>query len=260
MHEKHKEKEETMRKTMNLNAGWRFTGPDGKVSEVNLPHTWNNVDGQDGGNDYWRGICSYERDLEPVVFDRDRERVYLEFCGVNASADVRVNEQAVCSHDGGYATFRADITDFLESEPGKRNHLRVQADNSINDRVYPQKADFTFYGGIYRDVNLVVVNRLHFDMDYYGGKGIKVTPSVFGTNGTVRVETYLNQDEGEVCLEILDAAGIRVAVGSGSDCSMLIPEVHLWDGVRDPYPDLLYTFRADRTDERSEPTTDVYGF
>lgn len=239
MHEKHKEKEETMRKTINLNAGWRFTGPDGTVSEVNLPHTWNHVDGQDGGNDYWRGTCAYERDLEPIVFDRDRERVYLEFCGVNASADVRVNDRAVCSHDGGYATFRTDITDFLDSEPGKENHLWVRVDNSVNDRVYPQKADFTFYGGIYRDVNLVVVNRVHFDMEHYGGNGIKITPSVFGKDGTVRIETYLNQGEGcEVRLEILDAEGRQVASGKGADCSLLISEVHLWDGVKDPY---LYT-------------------
>ena len=247
-----------MRKTRNLNDRWRFTGPDKTVSEVNLPHTWNSVDGQDGGNDYWRGSCMYERELDMPEFQEGGERVYLEFCGVNASARVRLNGREVCAHDGGYSTFRVDITDFLgtqETEQGagdglnqggeqsksqaRKLLLSVQADNSVNDRVYPQKADFTFYGGIYRDVNLIVVNRLHFDMEYYGGNGIWVTPEVKGKDGCVRVQTFTKApDAAKTRIDILDAEGVTVASGIGPDCTIVIPDAHLWNGINDPY---LYT-------------------
>lgn len=229
-----------MRKIRNLNDRWQFTGPDGKTSEVNLPHTWNSVDGQDGGNDYWRGACTYERELDMPEFQKGTERVYLEFQGVNASARVFLNDTQVCAHDGGYSTFRADVTELLQ----EKNRLRVQADNSVNDRVYPQKADFTFYGGIYRDVNLIVVNRLHFDMDCHGGPGIQITPEVRGKDGCVRIRTFTNAEAADeknpagIRIDILDAAGAVVASGIGADCTLVIPNVHLWDGVKDPY---LYT-------------------
>ena len=99
-----------MRKTKNLNDRWQFTGPDGGTVSVNLPHTWNSVDGQDGGNNYWRGSCRYERELDMPEFQKGEERVYLEFRGVNASARVCFNDTLVCTHDGGYSTFRVDVT------------------------------------------------------------------------------------------------------------------------------------------------------
>lgn len=248
-----------MRRRQKLMDRWKFTGPDGTVSEVQLPHTWNNVDGQDGGNDYWRGTCRYERDFDMPEFKKDEELVYLEFQGVNASAKVFINGTPVCSHDGGYSTFRADITKFL----AEKNHLTVEADNSVNDRVYPQKADFTFYGGIYRDVNLLIVNHCHFDLDYYGDSGLRITPEVKGSDGAVRVQTFLDvcqakagweQKEAEkssdfeklpqdleIRVEILDAEGTKAVCGSGMDCRMTVPAVHLWDGIQDPY---LYQARA----------------
>lgn len=175
-----------MRKAWIINENWRFTGPDGQAVRVDLPHTWNAIDGQDGGNDYWRGTCLYEKTFPMPEHEKD-ERVYLEFRGVNASAKVELNGHLVGLHDGGYSTFRWDITDLLQGE----NDLKVWADNSRNDRVYPQKADFTFYGGIYRDVYLIVVNRDHFSMDYFGTPGIKVTakPVEGYQRGQVRVET-----------------------------------------------------------------------
>ena len=195
----------------------------------------------------------YERELDVPEFQKDAERVYLEFHGVNASAAVRLDGKEVCHHDGGYSTFRADVTDLLTEKTGQTEQMRrtfllsVEADNGVNDRVYPQKADFTFYGGIYRDVNLVVVNRLHFDMEYYGGSGIKVTPEVKGGDAAVRVQTFLDAeaetlgDGFEICIDILDAQGNVVVSGRGTDCTVAIPGVHLWDGVNDPY---LYTAEA----------------
>ena len=173
------------RRTININQAWTFIGPHGGSAPVDLPHTWNATDGQDGGNDYWRGTCVYQKTFPRPGFGPD-ERVYLEFQGVNASARVVLNGQEVGAHDGGYSTFRWDVTDLLEEE----NALTVHVDNSRNDRVYPQKADFTFYGGIYRDVSLIIVNKCHFDMDYYGGSTTPGAKSWWRPGGTARRAKY----------------------------------------------------------------------
>ncbi|MCD7918431.1 MAG: glycoside hydrolase family 2 protein, partial [Clostridiales bacterium] len=229
-----------MKRTINLNQSWQFTGKDGVAVPVDVPHTWNNIDGQDGGNDYYRGACVYEKQFPAPDYDPATERVYLEFRGVNASAEVILNGATVMTHDGGYSTFRADVTDVLKAD----NALTVKADNSVNDRVYPQKADFTFYGGIYRDVLLRVVNKVHFDLDYFGGEGLQVTPKVDGANGKVQVKTWHNGENAAVSVRLLDGEGAEVASGRGDDVTLTIPSVHLWNGVKDPY---LYTAVATLT-------------
>ena len=222
-----------MRKTTLLNQDWTFLYHDGTQTPVNIPHTWNNLDGQDGGNDYYRGTCLYRKTFIMPGFGAN-ERVYLEFRGVNASAKVVLNGETVAAHDGGYSTFRVDITGHLREE----NDLLVEVDNSVNDRVYPQKADFTFYGGIYRDVILMTVNENHFDLDYFGGPGIAVTPTVVGNDGSVRVKSWHNAVNGTVSVKLLDQGGDVVASGEGTDTTLTISNVHLWDGIEDPY---LYT-------------------
>lgn len=147
-----------------------------------------------------------------------------------------LNGSPVCNHDGGYSTFRANITELLRDE----NELTVEVDNSKNDRVYPQKADFTFYGGIYRDVSLMVVSKNHFTLDYFGGPGIRITPTVQGADASVQVTTW-HDGEGEVSVELLDAAGNTVATGKGPDITLTIFNAHLWNGVKDPY---LYSCKA----------------
>ena len=139
----------------------------------------------------------------------------------------------VTRHDGGYSTFRTDVTALLADS----NELIVEADNSKNDRVYPQKADFTFYGGIYRDVSLLVVNRNHIALGYLGGPGVQITPTVNGANADIEVKTWMEGD-GEVEFSIYDAAGAEVLTGKGRDTTVTLERPHLWDGVRDPY---LYT-------------------
>ncbi len=222
-----------MRSTTKLMKNWQFTGPDGKTTAVDLPHTWNNIDGQDGGNDYWRGICIYKTRFAAPAFDKNTQQVWLQFEGVNASAKVTLNGVEVTRHDGGYSTFRADVTALLADS----NELIVEADNSKNDRVYPQKADFTFYGGIYRDVSLLVVNRNHIALGYLGGPGVQITPAVNGANADIEVKTWMEGD-GEVEFSIYDAAGAEVLTGKGRDTTVTLEHPHLWDGVRDPY---LYT-------------------
>ena len=138
-----------MRTILNLNENWQFTKNTTDISirngeNVNLPHTWNAVDGYDGGNDYFRGSCLYFKTIKksdlPIA-----DRYYLEFNGANSSADVFVGGEKLAHHDGGYSTWRVDITEKLVEE----TELAVIVDNSANEMVYPQMADFTFYGGLY---------------------------------------------------------------------------------------------------------------
>ena len=225
-----------MREITKIMKGWEFTGPDGTTTTVDLPHTWNARDGQDGGNDYWRGTCIYRTHFAAPQFNTASHQVWIQFDGVNASAHVVLNGSPVCNHDGGYSTFRANIPELLRDE----NELTVEVDNSKNDRVYPQKADFTFYGGIYRDVSLMVVSKNHFTLDYFGGPGIRITPTVQGADASVQVTTW-HDGEGEVSIELLDAAGNTVATGKGPDITLTIFNAHLWNGVKDPY---LYSCKA----------------
>lgn len=221
--------------------GWTFTDGSGNKQQLDLPHTWNAKDGQDGGNDYWRGTCVYELEVQKPDYSAD-EVVYLQFHGVNASAKVILNGNEVCTHDGGYSTFRADITQYLKDN----NTLVVEVDNSVNDNVYPQKADFTFYGGIYRDVEFLILNKEHFDLDYYGGPGLMYTTEVEGENAKVHVITFTNDEarraETVTRITLLDAKGKEVAKAEGHDVVLDVPKVHLWDGLDDPY---LYRIKAE---------------
>lgn len=199
-----------MRHIIELKDGWQFTNLDGQTSEVSIPHTWNAIDGQDGGDDYKRGTCTYTLALQKPAFDPDTQEVWIEFDGVNASAQVSLNGQDVCSHDGGYSTFRANLTGLLADE----NELVVKADNSKNDRVYPQMADFTFYGGIYRMVRLLVVNKAHFALDYLGSSGIRVTATPEGAGAKVRVQSRVTA--GDVTVTLIDRKGRVVGTGCGA--------------------------------------------
>ena len=137
-----------MRTVCNINHKWAFRKgaplPETFPADwdlVNLPHSWNNIDGQDGGNDYWRGTAVYVRALERADLP-EAEAYFLEVNGTNSSADVYLNGEKLAHHDGGYSTWRVELTGRLQDE----NLLVITVDNAPNDRVYPQSADFTFYG------------------------------------------------------------------------------------------------------------------
>ena len=238
-----------MRNIINFNAKWAFsklateipTAIDKKWDFVNLPHSWNAIDGQDGDNDYFRGTAYYAKSFMKTDLP-ESERYYIEIKGANSSADLYLNGEKLAHHDGGYSTWRVDLTDKLSIN----NMLVIAVDNAANETVYPQMADFTFYGGIYRDVNIICVNNSHFDLDYYGGPGIRVTPEIDGDNAKVEVEVYLtNSKIGQsVCYTILDKEGSVVASTEADDTkvSLAIENVHLWNGKKDPY---LYTAKAE---------------
>ena len=236
-----------MREVVSLNNRWAFSKKATEApnrmpllwEKVNLPHSWNAKDGQDGGADYHRGTCFYVKEIAkkdmPVA-----AQYYLEICGANSSADVYVNGKKVAHHDGGYSTWRVNITEELQA----KNVIAIAVDNAENEVVYPQMADFTFYGGLYRNVNLIAVADSHFDLDNYGGPGIKVTPVIEGENAKVTIEAPVINPaaEQELVFVITDAEGNKVAESIGvlgEDKAVLeIPEVHLWHGRKDPY---LYT-------------------
>ena len=232
-----------MREILNLNSAWAFT-KEGKTEEVNLPHSWNAVDGQDGGADYYRGTCRYAKTLKKADLP-DAERYYLEIRGANSSATVFANGKKLAEHHGGYSTWRVNLTDELTDE----TLIEIDVDNSPNDRVYPQMADFTFYGGIYRDVNLICVPESHFDLDYYGTPGIKVTPEIKGADAEVEIEVYLTDKKAsqKIRYTVLDAEGTEIAskITDDDDEDFEIKNVHLWNGRKDPY---LYTAKAELLD------------
>ncbi len=226
------------RTRIDLMQDWTFLKSGDPSLQINLPHTWNALDGQDGGQDYWRGMCTYRKSFPLPVFDAGSQQVYLVFDGVNASARVLLNGEEVGTHAGGYATFRFQITPYLQEE----NELTVEVDNSVNDQVYPQKADFTFYGGIYRDVYLLIVNKAHFDLDDYGGPGLYATPTVDGTDGKLTVRTRHTGENAWVSVWLTDDKGTVAGEGTGEEVVMNVPMVHLWNGRQDPY---LYKVTAD---------------
>lgn len=210
-----------MRNIKNINENWVFVKENEK-STVNLPHTWNGIDGQDGGNDYYRGKCTYIKEIAKADMPQGEE-VYLQLDGVNSSAFVYFNSKLVCTHHGGYSSFRVKLENIKDN-----NEIKIEADNSPNDFVYPQQADFTFYGGIYRDVTLIGVEKNHFDLDYYGAPGIQITPIVNGDKADVNVKTY-----------ITGGGEVRVTVNgetkTGTEVDFIVDNPHLWNGVADPY-------------------------
>ena len=233
-----------MRKVYNFNTKWAFSKEASEAPKVmpdkwywvSLPHTWNDIDGQDGGNDLYRGTAYYAKELEKIDLPK-ADKYYLEFNGANSSATVYVNGKKLAHHDGGYSTWRVNITDVLED----KNLFVVEVDNAQNDRVYPQNADFTFYGGLYRNVNILALNNSHFDVEYYGGPGIKVTPEVIDTNAKVDVEVFTtNTMENQKLVYILkDQEGNIIEQKETNASETLvtfeIENVHLWHGKKDPY-------------------------
>ena len=202
--------------------------------QVNIPHSWNATDGQDGGNDYFRGSCLYTKTIAKSILP-EAECYYLEIRGANSSADVFVNGEALAHHDGGYSTWRVNLTEKLT----ENTEIAIVVDNSPNDRVYPQMADFTFYGGLYRNVNIIATAKNHFDLDYYGGPGLKITPTVEGTDAKVEVEVFVNElapaqsfvytvyDKEENELYKIESRDTKVTFD--------MKNVHLWNGRPDPY-------------------------
>ncbi len=162
----------------------------------------------------------------------------MEITGAANSADVFLNGKKLKHHDGGYSTFRTEITEQLTSE----NLLCITVDNSANDRVYPQKADFTFYGGLYREVRLILVPEIHFELEKDGTPGIHVTPTLDLENRQALVTAETWQNGGNITFTLGSQSKTTSSRNGYAKAEFLIPEPHLWNGTEDPF---LYTLTAD---------------
>jgi beta-galactosidase len=214
------------RTRVTINDDWRFAPgaiegaervefDDGKWDRVHLPHTWNAGDAFDKTRPYRRGIGWYRRPLVLGPEQRDK-RLFLYFEGANQVADVYVNGKLAGTHSGGYTAFVFDITDYVTLD--RRNVVAVRVDNSHNPDIPPLNADFTFYGGIYRDVWLIATSPIHVTLTDHASPGVFIsTPEVSAARAVVRITgTIMNATDRSARLRvmnrILDAAGAEVAV------------------------------------------------
>ena len=242
-------------RTITLMTEARFGKFGEPLNQVALPHTWNNLDGQDGGNDYWRGIGTYEINLPNPTAGKKQ---YIEFQGANHVATVYCNGRELGTHKGGFSTFRYDLTPAMKAEG---NVLTVVVTNAVSD-IYPQTADFTFYGGLYRDVNFIEVNDTHFDLLKDGTHGVFVTPHC---SGKTRLDLFpVNAHAATIVVELKDAEGNVVGRGAASarkhtDIIIDIANPHLWQGMEDPY---CYTATASIVKDEvvMDTVTVTYGY
>ncbi len=235
----------------------RFAKQGEALAVVALPHTWNALDGQDGGADYWRGIGTYEIDLPNPTAGKKQ---YIEFQGANHVATVYCNGRELGTHKGGFSTFRFDLTPAMKKEG---NVLTVVVTNGVSD-IYPQNADFTFYGGLYRDVNFIEVNDVHFDLLKHGTNAVFVTPHC---SGKTRVDLFPVNTcccKHTIKVELKDAEGnvvgtTEVKAEAHAHAIIDIKNPHLWNGMADPY---CYTATATILDgeEALDAVTVTYGY
>ncbi len=242
-----------MRNLIHLNQDWRFIQKDAGLPQtlpedwqkIDLPHSWNAVDGHDGNGSFDRGRYWYAKSFRTPRQPLAGGRVYVEFPAAGQQATVYVNGTEVAYHEGGYSLFRADVTDLCAEEG--ENLLVVACSNENKSSVYPQAADFTFYGGLYRGVNLISVPAAHFDLDYFGGPGLQVTPVPCECGGATfeMVSWVTGGDENfTVLYSVKDAQGREVASAvrpaDQTKVTVYVPDVTRWD-IDNPY---LYTVTA----------------
>ena len=228
-----------MRKITNINKDWLFT-INGETQTVNIPHTWNAFDGQDGTDGYLRARGVYAKELQP-----SDNITFLECEGVNSKAEIHINGELVAIHEGGYSTFRTDITKYIKN--GCK--LEIIADNTPDETVYPTAADFTFYGGVYRDVNLIEVEDCRFSMADYGSDGVYITPVKTVNGWEIQIKALIDNADysHKARFTLINAQGEEL---TSAECA-LKPIVYstlkvdnpiLWQGVENPY---LYTVKCE---------------
>jgi beta-galactosidase len=213
-----------------LNEGWRFSAgdmasasrsdfDDAGWTDVTIPHTWNAQDAIDDEAGYYRGPGWYRSSLK-IKKQYEGKRLFLYFEGANQVADVYVEGAHVGHHVGGYQAFSVEITDQVANvKKGHDATIAVRVDNSHNLDIPPLSADFTFYGGIYRNVWLVVTEPVHLDLLDHASTGVYVdTPLVNTSAATVRVRSRVVNDldtEASVTVQniVLDDRGNTVVQG-----------------------------------------------
>ena len=223
-----------MRNIIPINDSWTLTFPRGEhpAEAVTLPHTWNAVDGMDGNGSYLRTTAVYSRRFTAPRQPLPGGRVYIDVPAAALKATVKINGQTAVTHEGGFSAFRADITDLCHDG---ENDLTIEVSNEDTPSMYPASADFTFYGGLYRGVRLISVPAAHFDLDYYGGPGLKVTPRPTADGGAAfEIEAFVTNggDDFTVAYSIEDGYGTEVAAATrpcdAAKVTLYVPDAELW--------------------------------
>ena len=260
------------KEVVNINADWKFvkSNPtnasqtsfdDSGWEQIALPHTWNAFDGQDGGNNYYRGIGWYRKQIS-ISAEHNDKTIYLKIGAANTSSSVYVNGSLVGTHTGGYAAFMFDITNWVVF--GQNNVIAIQVDNSASIICPPLSADFTFYGGITRDVELLIANATHINPNEYISNALTVDGFWVAQPGVIIKQSNVSESNADLAIitklrntslvsvnaivEVLikDANGTVVKTLSDSksiianDTASLVINTNmvnprLWDGLNNPY-------------------------
>ncbi|MDL2223972.1 discoidin domain-containing protein [Bacteroidales bacterium OttesenSCG-928-M06] len=271
----------TERQKNDFCSGWKFKSQilnnnpaessfdDSSWELINIPHTWNATDAQDGGGNYLKTIGWYRKSF-PWKSEYEGKKIFIEFLGVNTKAECFVNGESVGLHKGGYTAFRFDITNKLTKG---NNIIAVKVDNRIDQEIAPLSGDFSFYGGIYRKVALIITDPVHVDLMDKGAPGLYLsTTSVSKESATLEVRAKIYNETSvskevtlraelkhpdefiaieEVAKPVFDtktmAPGgvaiktltetITIPAGSSVEFkkSVTIDNPRLWDGKKDPY-------------------------
>ncbi|MFD0698461.1 glycoside hydrolase family 2 protein [Paenibacillus sp. GCM10027628] len=242
--------------TVQINDQWMFSKKNdpsyaGELSQlfqtVTLPHTWNDTDGQGSSEPYYRGQCWYQRILDVSAEDLEK-RIYLEIGAAGNIGHVYVNGRLAGESRCGYAMFRVPLSPYLKAGD---NLISIRVDNSNHNDVFPLMADFTFYGGLYREVKLLVMDDIHFDVMDNGRDGVYLSQQRTDeqrfellVQGQVVNETKTFA-EGTIQVQLKDQDGntvlttnSKMAAGADSAAFSIKGEVArpmLWDGVEQPY-------------------------
>lgn len=250
---------------------WEFTIPDqgGDWSKVTLPHSWNAVDGDDGGDNYFRGEGRYRTSFDVAEGLGDR-RVFIHVGAANEIAEVFVNGRSVGTHEGGYSAFRFDITDAMVAG---RNEVEITVSNAAHG-LPPIVADFTFFGGLYRDVSLIDVAPTHIDLGDHGGPGVyldtrEITPTEARIAARVKLanagaadqvldlEVALRDDTGHTVTTQTTRLTLPAGARQDRQLDLTVPDPRLWQGRDDPYLYSVVTTLRDEAgallDEVTEP-------
>lgn len=267
-----------------INDNWRYAPgaienaeaaqfDDSRWQRIDLPHTWNAADAFDKSAKYRRGIGWYRRSLtlDPSLKDK---RIYLYFEGANQVADVFVNGRSAGRHVGGYTAFVFDVTALVTFD--RPNTIAVRVDNSADPDVPPLDADFTFFGGIYRNVWLVATTPVHIDVDDYASPGVFVsTPDLTPARGAVRITGRVaNQSTRAAAVRVVNSvfdrdgemvasatSSLQLAAGATAAFDQTTPEVdhpNLWS----PSSPYLYRVRTEvfTGDELADAVANPLGF
>lgn len=250
------------REEISLTEGWRFTKgdvpeaaraefDDSGWTSISLPHTWNNLDGQDGGGNYYRGPGWYRKrfGVDPNLAGKS---LFLRFEGANRNTEVFVNGQRIGSHKGGHAAFCFEVTSAVKSGDG--NQIAVRVDNAHDPESPPLAADFTFCGGLYREVKLLALDQLSISPLDFAAPGVylkqlQVTEAAAEIEATVKLRNGGIAKEATVRITLTDRDGKTVQTVSTKQTvpakgvadsvqKLALASPHLWNGRADPY---LYT-------------------